>query len=103
MNKFVGFPEGKVSVTPLPDLFFSELLTQIDDLAELKLTLHVFWRLAHHKSPLCLSRSELQADAVLRSQFDQRLALHGALQGVVERLCAEAAPQNRVRLQLRAA
>jgi DnaD/phage-associated family protein len=63
---FSGFPSGRVSVTPLPDLFFSDLLGQIDDLPELKLTLHVFWRLAHHKPPLCLSRSELAADPLLR-------------------------------------
>ncbi len=67
--KFVGFPSGRLRVTPLPDLFFSELLAQIDDLAELKLTLHVLWRLAHHKSPLCVNLSELRADAVLRQSL----------------------------------
>jgi len=68
--KFVGFPSGKVRVTPLPDLFFSELLPQIDDLAELKLSLHVYWRLAHRKSPLCLSLSELRGDALLRRSLN---------------------------------
>src|SRR5919204_3464556 len=66
MHKFAGFPSGKLRVTPLPDLFFSELLAQIDELAELKLTLHVLWCLAHRKSPLCLSLSALRADPVLR-------------------------------------
>src|SRR5712692_1975979 len=82
--KFVGFPGGKVSVTPLPDLFFSELLAQIDDLAELKVTLHVFWRLAHHTAPLCLSRSELQADAVLRRSLAVQ-SLDDALQRAAQR------------------
>src|SRR2546425_214760 len=68
--KFVGFPSGRVRVTPLPDLFFSELLAQIDDLAELKVTLHALWRLAHHSSPLCLSLSELRADALLRQSLN---------------------------------
>ena len=64
--EYSGFPDGRLSVTPLPDLFFSELLPQIDELSELKLTLHILWRLAHHKAPLCVSRSELQGDPVLR-------------------------------------
>jgi DnaD/phage-associated family protein len=45
MAAFKGFPEGKVKQTPIPEPFFSELLLEIDDLAELKLTLYVFWRL----------------------------------------------------------
>jgi DnaD/phage-associated family protein len=42
---FLGFPDGKVRPVAVPDLFFTELLPQIDDLAELKLTLHCFWLL----------------------------------------------------------
>ncbi len=42
---FVGFPDGKMRRVIIPDLFFSDLLPQIDDLAELKLTLHCFWLL----------------------------------------------------------
>lgn len=42
---FPGFPEGKVRLTPIPATFFSELLPLIDNLAELKLTIYVFWRL----------------------------------------------------------
>jgi DNA replication protein len=81
---FSGFPSGRVNVTPLPDLFFSDLLGQIDDLPELKLTLHVFWRLAHHKSPLCLSRAELAADPVLRQNLGAD-ALDAALERTVAR------------------
>ncbi|MEP7199946.1 MAG: DnaD domain protein [Chloroflexota bacterium] len=84
MSKFVGFPSGKLSVTPLPDLFFTELLAQMDDLAELKVTLHVWWRLAHHKSPLCLSRAELRADDVLRRSLGA-LSLDDALQRATAR------------------
>jgi DNA replication protein len=46
MKGFAGFPPGKQSSTPLPDLFFTELLPAIDHLGELKVTLHVFWLLA---------------------------------------------------------
>lgn len=42
---FEGFPEGQLRLIPIPDFFFSQLLPQIDDLDELKLTLHIFWRL----------------------------------------------------------
>ena len=47
MAHFKGFPEGKVRLTPIPAPFFSELLPEIDHLAELKLTVYVFWRLDH--------------------------------------------------------
>jgi DNA replication protein len=42
---FKGFPDGKTRQTQLPSRFFSELLPQIDDLAELKVTLFCFWAL----------------------------------------------------------
>jgi DnaD/phage-associated family protein len=45
MKVFSGFPAGELAYTPLPDLFYSELLPLIDDLVELKVTLHVFWLL----------------------------------------------------------
>jgi len=48
MRAFSGFPIGKLAYTPLPDLFFGELLPLIDNLAELKVTLFVFW-LLHRK------------------------------------------------------
>ena len=45
MATFKGFPAGRVRQTPIPEPFFSELLVAIDDLAELKMLLYVFWRL----------------------------------------------------------
>lgn len=64
MKLFSGFPDGKLKVTPLPNLFFSEVLAEIDDLAELKVTLHVFWILANSKSRY-VRESDLRADRVL--------------------------------------
>lgn len=84
MKQFVGFPNGRLRVTPLPDLFFSELLAQIDDLAELKITLHMLWRMAHAAAPLCLSLSQLRADTTLRQSLGAR-ALDEALQRAVQR------------------
>jgi DNA replication protein len=64
MKLFSGFPAGKLDVTPLPNLFFSELLPAIDDLAELKVTLHIIWLMAHSKSSF-VRTSDLRGDRTL--------------------------------------
>jgi DnaD/phage-associated family protein len=43
MEGFAGFADGKLKVTQVPEPFFGELLPLIDDLAELKVTLHCLW------------------------------------------------------------
>jgi DnaD/phage-associated family protein len=45
MKGFPGFPSGKLRMTQVPNLFFSDLLPIIDNLAELKTTLYAFWAL----------------------------------------------------------
>jgi DnaD/phage-associated family protein len=67
MDGFPGFPDGKLKVTPVPEAFFSELLPLIDDLAELKVTLHCLWfyRQAGREAPY-VSAEELEADEMLR-------------------------------------
>lgn len=45
MKGFSGFPSGKLRMTQVPNLFFSDLLPIIDNLAELKITLYAFWAL----------------------------------------------------------
>src|SRR5450759_3910968 len=67
MKLFSGFPNGKIEVTPLPNLFFSELCPAIDDLAELKVTLHIFWLISNRKAsaPPYVTASELRADRTL--------------------------------------
>jgi DNA replication protein len=63
MKGFSGFPAGKQPYTPIPNLFFSELLPEIDHLAELKVTLHVFWLLTQKKGARrYVSGEELAAD-----------------------------------------
>lgn len=93
MKVFSGFPAGKLQVTPLPNVFFSDLLLSIDDLAELKLTLHFIWlltekakgsRSGQSKSrAVYISANELRADPTLMQSLkavdsnpDQALA-HG--------------------------
>ncbi len=43
MKGFPGFPDGKLRLTQVPNLFFSDLLPIVDNLAELKVTLYAFW------------------------------------------------------------
>lgn len=63
---FAGFPGGRLNFTPVPDLFFSEVVAQIDDLAELKLVLHCIWRLYQKKGHWrYLRESDLHNDGVL--------------------------------------
>ena len=42
---FNGFPPGKLTTIRIPSLFFKELLPQIDDLDELKVTLYALWQI----------------------------------------------------------
>ena len=66
MRAFPGFPNGQLRFAAVPDLFFSELLPAIDDLAELKVTLYAIWRLQRlQRDPKYLALSELKADATL--------------------------------------
>lgn len=66
MKLFSGFPDGRAQVTPVYNVFFSELCPAIDDLAELKLTLHCFWLFAHSKNRApFVTRAELRADRTL--------------------------------------
>jgi DnaD/phage-associated family protein len=45
MKGFPGFPDGKLRLTSIPNIFFSDLLPYIDDLAEFKISLYAFWAL----------------------------------------------------------
>jgi|GEM_PF-4053161 len=69
MKKFAGFPD-RMQFTPLPNLFFSSLLAQIDDLAELKVTLHLFRALYEQRGfPRLVRLSQLAADRALLSML----------------------------------
>lgn len=63
---FPGFPGGRLAQTPLPNLLFSELIPRIDDLGELKTTLHVLWLLSRKTgSPRYVTLQELVGDNTL--------------------------------------
>jgi DnaD/phage-associated family protein len=69
MKHFGGFP-ARMDFTPLPNLFFSQLLPQITDMAELKTTLCIFAALYRKRGyPRFVSFSELLGDAGLMSNL----------------------------------
>lgn len=100
---FPGFPEGKLKVTPIPNLFFSDLLPSIDNLPELKLTLYALWALAHKEGPFrYLTRSEIAGDRLFMAGLSAAgrqpgEVLDEALERAVARgtlLCAQLNPES---------
>ncbi|MFQ5826411.1 MAG: DnaD domain-containing protein [Dehalococcoidia bacterium] len=70
MKDFAGFPSRSRS-TPLPNLFFSGLLPQMDSLAELKAVLHIFWAIYQKQGyPRYVTWMELLADSTLRQSLE---------------------------------
>jgi DNA replication protein len=73
MTLFAGFPSGKNPYVPVPEIFFTVLLPEIEDMAELKVSLHLFWLLAQKRGdPRCVSDRELLADMVLLSSLKRK-------------------------------
>lgn len=78
MKPFHGFPR-EMRFTPLPNIFFSQLIPQIDDLAELKVMLHLFWVIYGRRGyPRFVTYGELLADRMLmKSMGDGDTLRHG--------------------------
>ncbi|GAC1669222.1 MAG: DnaD domain protein [Ktedonobacteraceae bacterium] len=69
----MGFPSGKNPFVPIPEIFFTQVLPEIEDSAELKITLHLFWLLAQKQgNPRCTSDRELLSDATLLHSLRRR-------------------------------
>jgi DNA replication protein len=85
---FIGFPE-KMRPIIVPDFFFTELLPQIDDLGELKLTLHCIWLLNEQNAEYKYLRGDdLRRDETLLSSLHQDNDLRtplAALEDALER------------------
>jgi len=79
---FRGFAEGSRRTVHIPEQFFRDLLPEIDDLDELRLTLWVFWRLGRQGGPFRGVRwSELLGDETLtQSLGGNRKAVEAALE-----------------------
>lgn len=90
MEGFRGFPAGEISFTPLPEQVFTELLPVIDDIAELKATLHCLWLIQQKQGEMRhITLSELLADEVLMRGFgDTDRSPQEALQEGLERAVA---------------
>jgi len=88
MRTFSGFPSGKVRNASIPEPVFTEIVPLIDDLAELKLTLHVLWRLGQQRGKVrYLRHSDLASDQVLLASLGEEptQALPAAIERAVER------------------
>ena len=69
MKEFSGFTP-RMQFTPIPNVFFSNLLPQISDVAELKTTLHIFELLYHKRGyPRFTTYRELAGNASLMSSL----------------------------------
>jgi DNA replication protein len=65
---FEGFPAGELEYISVPDLFFTQLVPKIDNLAELKVVLHLIW-LRQRRGRQAVSWAELVADETLASSL----------------------------------
>jgi len=90
MEQFKGFP-AKSQFTAVPNAFFSTLLPQISDIAELKVTLHIFQTLYQKRGyPRFTSYGELLANKGLMSSLKEaevppEEALRNALEAAARR------------------
>ncbi len=86
MRTFSGFPERKTAIVRLPEPVFTELLPLIDDLDELKVVLHVLYRLQQGRGPVrYVSQRRLLGDPVLLRGVEGPEAVRRALDRAVER------------------
>ena len=90
MKQFDGFP-AKMEFTPLPNLFFSALLPQISDMAELKTTLYAMAAIYQKRGyPRFVTSGELLGSRGLMSSLGKGIkspdeVLRGALKMAAER------------------
>jgi DNA replication protein len=91
MRPFKGFPAGKSGTIHVPNVFFSDLLALIDDLAELKLTIYCFWALQQREGKFRYVRlRDLLEDQMFLSGLHEdnteaQTALHRALDAATAR------------------
>lgn len=88
-RKFSGFP-ARARFTPLPNMFFSSILPQIEDLNELKVILHIFWQRYQKKGALrFVTLTELLSNKTLMQGMagddSPEEALGRALESALER------------------
>ena len=88
-DSFPGFP-ARSQVTPIPNVFITSIMPRVEDIAELKTVLHVFWLLSRRRGyPQFVTYGELLADTILMGGIDKGSAsrseiLRGALDLAVQ-------------------
>mgnify|MGYP005844476271 CR=1 FL=1 len=98
---FIGFPDVKMRAVVIPDMFFTDLLPQIDDLAELKLTLHCFWLLNEQGGEYRYLRGEdLRQDATLLASLTLDSDLRTPTVALEEALARAVARNTLLRLEV---
>jgi len=98
---FIGFPDTKMQPIVVPDLFFVDLLPQIDDLAELKLTLHCFWLLNEQEGDLrYVTGADLRADATLLASLNVDSDLRTPMASLEDALERSVARNTLLRLEI---
>jgi DnaD/phage-associated family protein len=88
-SSFKGFPP-RVEVTPLPNIFFNDVLSSIDSLLEMKAVMQIFFLLSRRRGyPRFVSFSELSRNTVIEKELnkmkgDMEILLKDALQSAVK-------------------
>jgi len=79
-NKFKGFTDSE-TFTQLPDKFFHELLKDVDDTAELKVTLYFLWRAEQMDGPFrALTKMDFEVKELGLSAEEIKRGLEKALE-----------------------
>lgn len=98
---FIGFPDTKMRSVVIPDYFFSDLLPLIDDLAELKLTLHCFWLLNEQNGEYRYLRgADLRSDRTLLASLTLDSELRTSQAALEEALSRAVARNTLLRLEI---
>jgi DNA replication protein len=93
---FSGFP-SRTEVTPIPNLFFTEVMPIIHGTAELKTVLHIFWLLSRRRGyPQLVTGTELLADPTLMGGIE----VVGSLREEVLRQALQQAVQHGIILHV---
>ena len=87
---FSGFPAKTGGSIQIPNLFFSDLLPQIDDLGELKVTIYCFWAVQQREGDYrYVTGRDMRADALFMAGLGKNLAsAEAALTAGLERATA---------------
>lgn len=82
---FKGFQEDAATAIRLPKAFFTQLLTQMNDLHQLRLLLYMFWHSEGQQSKVRYFRlDDLSADPALLQMIGGQESLQKTLQGLVD-------------------